>query len=251
MKDDDGNIYKAVLVDVREDEGSLKGQQAQGGSGGIDFVQVKSSLKKVEQTTTEEKSSSSSGIDFDEAKKNLKPVTQPEKSDEKGSGSVTQTELQLAISKLKKVPTIGQGLYDSDSDDEGSDLSKYIVAGRGSVSTGRRNNIDFQRDVRTDEKLVNSQGEDGFVGAVAQVLNTMAQEDKKIKVSNQKGDINVKTGTDGSGKIKVNIIETTKNLEEGIGPLNIDLKFAKRLAKDINDGYKKKLQEMESKGLNQ
>ena len=224
MKDDDGNIYKAVLVDVREDEGSLKGQQAQGGSG---------------------------GIDFDEAKKNLKPVTQPEKSDEKGSGSVTQTELQLAISKLKKVPTIGQGLYDSDSDDEGSDLSKYIVAGRGSVSTGRRNNIDFQRHVRTDEKLVNSQGEDGFVGAVTQVFNTMAQEDKKIKVSNQKGDINVKTGTDGSGKIKVNMIETTKNLEEGIGPLNIDHKFAKRLARNIKEGYEKKLQEMESKGLNQ
>ncbi|OAT89132.1 hypothetical protein A6P36_05200 [Candidatus Arthromitus sp. SFB-turkey] len=222
--------------------------KSSGSSGGIDFDQVKSLLKKVEQTKTEEKSSSSSSKDFDEAKKKLKPVTQSEKSGGESSGAVTQTELQLAIANLRKSPPIGTGMYEDEDGNE--DVSKYILVGRGSYG-GTRNQIDFQRNVKTDEKLTDFQGEKGFVKAAAQVWQKISEEDKKIKVSNQTGSINIYTETDESGDLKINTSTISKNLEDGIGPLNVDPKFAKTLARNIEEGYQKKLQEMESKGLSQ
>ena len=324
MKDDDGKIYKAVLVDVREDEvevspkpglstivqegesseglkqqssltqigsgdghettrmvpgvstaklvtsvvkieqasseavagkkssSSLLGKQTQQGSSSETVVEQKqSSLKKGSTTTTTDKSSGSSGgIDFDEAKKKLKPVTQSEKSGGESSGAVTKTELQIAIASLKKTGSIGQGMYDSDSDDD-NDTSKYILLRKSYGTSGGRGQIDFQKNVSTDETLVNSQGKEGFVKAAGQIFKTFADEDQKTKVSNQTGVINIQTSTNTSGGIKINTSITSKSLEEGIGPLNVDPKFAKTLAKNIKEGYEKKLQEMEIKGFNQ
>ena len=224
--------------------------KSSGSSGGIDFDQAKSSLKKVEQTKTEEKSSSSLSKDFEEARKKLKSVTQSEKSGGESSGAVTQTELQIAIASLKKTGSIGQGMYDSDSDDD-NDTSKYILLRKSYGTSGGRGQIDFQKNVSTDETLVNSQGKEGFVKAAGQIFKTFADEDQKTKVSNQTGVINIQTSTNTSGGIKINTSITSKNLEDGIGPLNVDPKFAKTLAKNIKEGYEKKLQEMESKGLNQ
>ena len=224
--------------------------KSSGGSGGIDFDEAKKNLRPVSGTTTGKETQGSGGIDFDEAKKKLKPVTQSEKSGGESSGAVTQTELQIAIASLKKTGSIGQGMYDSDSDDD-DDISKYILLGKSYGTSGGRGQIDFQKNVSTDETLVSSQGKPGFVKAVGQVFNTMSNEDGKIKVSNQTGSINIYTETDESGDLKINTSTTSRNLEDGIGSLNVDPKFAKTLAKNINDGYQKKLQEMESKGFNQ
>ena len=141
-------------------------------------------------------------------------------------------------------------MYDSDSDDD-NDISKYILLGKSYGTSGGRGQIDFQRNVKTDEKLTNFQGEKGFVKAAAQVWQKMSEEDKKIKVSNQTGSINIYTATDESGDLKINTSTTSRNLEDGIGSLNVDPKFAKTLARNIEEGYQKKLQEMESKGFNQ
>ena len=241
-------------VEGKKSSASLLGKQTQQGSSSETVVEQKqSSLKKGSTTTTTDKSSGSSGgIDFDEAKKKLKPVTQSEKSGGESSGAVTQTELQIAIASLKKTGSIGQGMYDSDSDDDNdNDISKYILLGKSYGTSGGRGQIDFQKNVSTDETLVSSQGKPGFVKAVGQVFNTMSNEDGKIKVSNQTGSINIYTETDESGDLKINTSTTSKNLEDGIGLLNVDPKFAKTLARNIEEGYQKKLQEMESKGLSQ
>ena len=141
-------------------------------------------------------------------------------------------------------------MYDSDSDDD-NDISKYILLGKSYGTSGGRGQIDFQKNVSTDETLVNSQGKEGFVKAAGQIFKTFADEDQKTKVSNQTGVINIQTSTNTSGGIKINTSITSKSLEEGIGPLNVDPKFAKTLAKNIKEGYEKKLQEMEIKGFNQ
>ena len=143
-------------------------------------------------------------------------------------------------------------MYDSDSDDDNdNDISKYILLGKSYGTSGGRGQIDFQKNVSTDETLVSSQGKPGFVKAVGQVFNTMSNEDGKIKVSNQTGSINIYTETDESGDLKINTSTTSKNLEDGIGLLNVDPKFAKTLARNIKEGYQKKMEEMESKGLSQ
>lgn len=219
----------------------LSKKTQQGTSMGTEVKQVKTSLKKV-LTVTEEKASTSSGVDLNQVNKSSQQDLKT--SGNNKQGGVIESELQKVRSSLRGVP-IGDGMYDDVGDND--NLSNYILLKRG---IGARGKISPKKSVTSDENLGNSQGKTGQVGTAVKFFEMVIDEGSKVGVSNQRGSIFVRTATSKEGEVKITSTNVVVENLEDVRPLNIDTGFAKILAKNINDGYNKKMQELNEKSPN-